>query len=434
MKQPPAPEHASSYWAATARHACAFPALDADIEADVAIIGGGFTGLSTAHHLQKAGQTCVVLEANQVGWGASGRNGGMAVPRYKLTFPELERKYGTETALLMHRTAHEAVDTLEAIVGEYSLDCAFARYGHLTPVVNPVDIARFEADVRWLEKNAGDRTPRMLDAGEASARIGTAFYKAAYFEPRGAGIHPLEYCQALANSLASRNVGIYCDTPVESWSPEAGGVVVHTARARVKARHLVIATNGYTDLTHAGDQLKKRVVPVASALIATEPLSASLRAQILPQANLATDAKRLTNYYRVMPDGRFVFGGRGGASSQASERVYRRLAKDMAVIFPQLAEIPLDQRWYGLVAATLDFLPHVGRLSPEVSYALGYNGRGVALSALMGNRLARMALGEGVDLGPMSHGAFEPIPFHALRVPAKQVAITYMQLRDAIGF
>ena len=367
MKQLLAPEHAPSYWAATARHACAFPALGTDIEADVAIIGGGFTGLSTAHHLQKAGQTCVVLEANQVGWGASGRNGGMAVPRYKLTFPELERKYGTETALLMHRTAHEAVDTLEAIVGEYSLDCAFARYGHLTPVVNPVDITRFEADVRWLEKNAGDRTPRMLDAGEASARIGTAFYKAAYFEPRGAGIHPLEYCQALANSLASRNVGIYCDTPVESWSPEAGGVVVHTARARVKARHLVIATNGYTDLTHAGDQLKKRVVPVASALIATEPLSASLRAQILPQANLATDAKRLTNYYRVMPDGRFVFGGRGGASSQASERVYRRLAKDMAVIFPQPAGVSLDQRWHGLVAATPDFFPPVGGLSPVVS-------------------------------------------------------------------
>lgn len=273
----------------------------------------------------------------------------------------------------------------------------------------------------------------MLDARETSARIGTEFYKAAYFEPRGAGIHPLEYCQALARSLAGRDVGIFCHTPVESWSPEAGGVVLRTASARVKARHLVIATNGYTDLTDAGAQLKKRVVPVASALIATEPLGADLRARILPQANLATDAKRLTNYYRVMPDGRFVFGGRGGASSQATDRVYRRLAKDMAAIFPALAGIALDYRWYGLVAATLDFLPHVGQLSPEVSYALGYNGRGVALSALMGSRLARLALGDAVDLGPMSHGAFEPIPFHALWVPAKQVTITYMQIRDAIG-
>ncbi len=431
--QTPQPAHARSYWAATTRHDPLFPPLKADLDIDVAIIGGGFTGLAAAWHLMKAGRRCAVLEANQVGWGASGRNGGMAVPRYKLTFPELERKYGRDTALLMHRIAHEGLDTLERIVIDSKLACGFKRHGHLTPIQNAVDVARFEADVRWLAEHAGDAAPRMLDAGETAARLGTGFYRAAYFEPRGGGIHPLEYCQALAAVLAVRGMHIHCATPVQSWRATADEVLLQTAHGRVKARELIIATNAYSDLTASGNALKRRVVPVASALIATAPLPEPLRASLMAKGNLATDAKRLTNYYRLMPDGRFVFGGRGGASTRAGEGVYRRLARDMAHIFPTLAEAPIEHRWYGLVAATLDFLPRIGRLGPRVAYAMGYNGRGVALAALLGGRLAGMTMQQNVNLGPISEGAFAPIPFHALRVPAKQVAISWMQLRDRLG-
>lgn len=422
-----------SYWAASSRHIADHPSLDADLETDVAIIGAGFTGLSAAHHLQKNGRKCVVLEANEVGWGASGRNGGVAVPRYKLTYPELAGTYSIDVALLFHRLAHEAVDTLERIIGECGLACGFERFGHITPILNAVDVARFEADVEWLAEHASDRTPRMLDAHEVANRIGTDFYSAGYLEPRGAGIHPLEYCQSLAQSLKARGVHIYCQTPVESWIARSDEVVVQAKGARVKARHLLIATNGYSDLTAAGNMLKRRVVPVASALIATSPMSADLRSRLLPQGNLATDSKRLTNYYRLMSDGRFIFGGRGGASSQASARVYRRLAKDMRNIFPFLEGVSIDFNWFGLVAVTLDSLPHIGQLAPQVSYAMGYNGRGVALAAMLGSRLASIASGAKIDLGPISGGSFKAIPFHAFRVPAKQVAISYMQLRDALG-
>lgn len=408
--------------------------LAEDIEAEVAVIGGGFTGLSAAHHLHAAGRSCVVLEANEVGWGASGRNGGIAVPRYKLTFPELERAYGLDTAMRMYRLAHDALDRLEHIVGGRKLDCDFGRFGHLTPLYAEQDAERFRADVDWLARHADDRAPSVLDRDATAARLGTGFYAAAYFEPRGGGLHPLEYCQSLALSLRADGVRVHAGTPVTEWKVDGEGVTLRANGRRVRARQLLVATNGYTDLTPAGEPLKRRIVPVASALIGTAPLPDALRATLLPMGNLATDAKRLTNYYRLMPDGRFVFGGRGGASSEPKPGAYERLARDMVDIFPQLAGVPLEYRWFGLVAATLDFLPRVGRLGERVSYAMGYNGRGVALSALLGAKLAELATGGEVKgLGPISDGAFAPIPFHALRVPAKQAAITWMLLRDSLG-
>jgi len=174
-------------------------------------------------------------------------------------------------------------------------------------------------------------------------------------------------------------------------------------------------------------------VPMVSSLIATEPLPAPLRGEILAAGHLVTDAKRLTNYYRLMADGRLVFGGRGGATGSESAAIYARLRRDMLRIFPQLANVRIDYRWSGRVAVTLDGLPHAGSVNDRVFYAMGYNGRGVALSALLGRMLANFACGQADTLGPITHGRFAPIPLHALRVPAKQVAIGYFKLLDMLG-
>lgn len=426
-------DYPASWWAASARDTSDFPALTEDIETDVAIVGAGFTGLSAAHHLRSRGIGCAVLEAHRVGWGASGRNGGIAVPRYKLTFPELERKYGLQIALQMYRIAHDAVDTLEAIVREHHLDCGFSRTGHLTPVGTPTDQTRFFADIEWLIRHLDDHRPQLLDRSEAARKIGTPFYAAAYHEPRGCAVHPLEYSVTLANALGARGVRIYCETPVLSWSNKTDSVVLETPRARVKARTLLLASNAYSDLSAAGRRVRKRVVPVASAVIATRPLPAELRAQILPDGEPATDAKRLTNYYRVLRDGSFFFGGRGGASSRASQRIYDRLRRDMTAIFPQLERVEITHQWFGMVAVTLDSLPHLGSLEPNVHFAMGYNGRGVALAALLGRHLAQRAAGEPFTLGPITDSRFPSIPFHSLRVPAKQVALSWKQLMDVFA-
>lgn len=424
---------AKSYWAATAQYETKHPSLEGDTEADVVIVGAGFTGLSTAYHLAKMGRSCMLLDAQEVGWGASGRNGGSVVPRFRLTFPELERRYGVEMALRMYRWAHEAVDTLEAITRDLSVNCSFGRRGHLTPIQREQDEKRFSEDVEWLARHAGDKAPRMLDRTETGRKVGSQFYRAAYLEPRGGGIHPLDYCQGVAARLIDRGVRIHCGTPVLEWKHDGDAVIVSTARARVRARHVVLSTNGYTDVTRAGDDLKRRFVPIVSAQITTEPLPSSTLSTLLPDGNPATDSKRLTNYFHRTADGRLMFGGRAGASDRESAAIFRRLSVAMATIFPQLQGAPIAFRWSGRVAVSMDNLPHLGRLNDRVSFGLGYSGRGVALSALFGARLADLAAGNAVDLGPLTQGAFEPIRFHAFQVPGKAIAMAYKRVLDAIG-
>jgi len=422
----------ASYWAATANTAVTFPPLSADTETDFVIVGAGFTGLAAAHQLSKRRADCLVLDANRVGWGASGRNGGMAVPRYKSTFPALAQKYGADTAISMYQTAHRAVDTLEAIIADCHIQCGFSRVGHITPVVSAHDLSRFEKDVRWLEQEVGDGAPRMIDAADTERRIGSRFYMGGYFEPRGAGIHPLNYCLGLASALVERGVRIAGCSPARAWRREGGAIVVETPAARVRARYLLIATNAYTDIEGFGDPLRRRIVPVVSSLLATAPLAKPLLSEIMPARNLVTDAKRLTNYFRISDDGRMIFGGRGGASNRESPRIYRRLAADMVRILPKLEGVPIAYRWSGRVAVTLDSLPRVGTLAHNVHYAMGYNGRGVALATLLGTKLASLACGENLDLPPLA-GELKSIPFHGFRVPAKRTVITYYKLLDALG-
>lgn len=428
----PVIDHPASYWAATRGPGDDFDALTSDHETDFLIVGGGFSGLSAAYRLRSLGADCTVLEANDVGWGASGRNGGMVVPRYKHTFPALAKDYGRETALDMHRAAHRAVDLIEMLVRNEGMDCGFARCGHLTPFVHKRDAKRFAADMDWLAKEAKDHVPRMLDRAEIEARAGTPFYTGAYFEPRGGAIHPLRYSRQLAIAVSRRGGRIHTRTPVLSWSREGTSVLARTSSATVRARRLLLATNAYTDLTHAGAHLKRCVVPITSSLIATAPLTDAMRKAIMPLGNVVTDAKRLTNYFRISDDGRMIFGGRGGASHRESESIYSRLGREMAQIYPAVTDYPIDFRWSGRVAVTLDGLPRVGKLDDQVFFAMGYNGRGVALATLLGHMLADLSVGQRSELGPIT-GPMESIPFHALRVPAKKVVMTYYRVRDALG-
>jgi glycine/D-amino acid oxidase-like deaminating enzyme len=425
--------HPHSVWLTTAEQPpLELPRLSGDVQTEVAIIGGGFTGLAAAHHLSRAGVACAVLEANDIGWGASGRNGGMAVLRYKKPWAVLGARYGEETALRLHGLLLEAVDTLEATVAELGIACGFSRYGHLTAANGRKALDMLAADAKWLAAVAGDRAPRLLDATETATLCGTSDYLGGYLDPRAAGIHPLDYARGLAAGLRRKGVPLYAATPVQALAEDGSGVTLTTAGGSVRAKQALIGTNAYTALHGFGTDLGRRVVPVSTSVVTTAPLPETLWRTLLPQGHLVSDTRHLLNYFRRVPGGRLLYGGRGSLTGRESPEVYAGLEQKLRETFPALAGTPIDHRWSGKVAVTLDDFPHLGRASPRVAYAMGYGGRGVALTNLLGKLLAKLAVGEVVEAGPMSANAFGTIPFHSLRVPAMKTVAGYYRVLDAL--
>jgi gamma-glutamylputrescine oxidase len=425
-------EHARSVWLSTANPAPQFPQLDRDIQTDVAIIGAGYTGLAAAHHLARAGVACIVLEANDVGWGASGRNGGMAVLRYKKPWSSLAREFGRERTRHLHRLLHQALDLLEQTVGEYGIDCGFERCGHITAANGKAALATLVSDVQWLASESAGAGPRLIGARETAELTGTSCYLGGYLDMRAAGIHPLNYVRGLAAGLEGKGVPIYVGSAVSSLREESDGVVLDTPRGTVRAKQALVATNAYTDLVRYGTDLGECVVPVSTAVITTAPLPESALRNILRERHLVSDTRHLLNYFRIAPGNRLLYGGRGSLTGRESPDVYSGLEQKMRKTFPTLAGIAIDHRWSGKVAVTLDDFPHVGRTSPRIAYAMGYGGRGVALTNLLGKLLAQLAMGLQIEAGPMNGSAFRPIPLHALRIPAMKAVAGYYRVLDGL--
>jgi len=427
------PSHPNSYWNATACRSPNIGPLVKDAAADVLVIGAGFTGLSAAWHLQRAGLSCIVLDANDVAWGASGRNGGMLPPRYKKGFATLAKRYGNEVTRRLHRLALEAIDTVEGIVDEAGIECEFRRTGQITAALGPNHLAGLRADADWAAAEAGDRTPRILNSAEVLAEVGGGRYVGAWFDSRGAGVHPLSYSRGLASALLGRGVSIYGATPVLSLQEDAKGVVAATPAGTVRAAQVIVATNAYTDLFQSPPGgLDRRIVPVTSSLIATKPLDPAVAKTIIPGRQMVVDSRHLMFYYRMQSDGALLFGGRGDITGRRDDpSVYAGLEKGLAETFPQIAGAPIAFRWSGKVAVTLDDLPHIGRVTPRVAYAMGYGGRGVALSNLLGRFLADLVRGMPIDVGPMGSDGFTLIPFHGFRVPGMKIVAGWYRLKDA---
>ena len=421
-----------SMWRATAAEPPAFSPLTGDRVTDVVIVGGGFTGLTAARYLTAAGVDCVVIEAHDIGWGASGRTGGFVVPRFKKGFAALAQRYGTAETQRLHAMVHEAVDLLEQTVDEFAIDCGFTRCGHLTAAHSQAALAALAADIEWLASTAGDRTPRLLDADTVRQEIGGGHYVGGYLDPRGGAIHPLAYAQGLAAALAQRGVPIFIDTQATGIAEVGETVVVETSGGAIRARQAIVATNAHTTPGLGAGDLHRRVVPVASSIVATAPLSKNLAATVMPAGRPVSDTRHLMHYFRKLPDDRILFGGRGDITGRREDpAVTRHLEDALAEMFPQIGDVDIAHRWAGFVAVTRDAFPHIGRLSDRVLFALGYGGRGVALTNLMGKYLARMATGETVDAGPMSKARFKPYPLHDLRIPAMRLTAGYYRVRDA---
>lgn len=423
----------ANLWSATAR-TCPpkVGPLDGDAKAEVAIIGGGFTGLSAGLHLAEGGADTVLLEACDLGHGASGRNGGQVNPGLKWGASALEARFGEDGARLF-RLAETAPDFLEGLVQRYQLDCRFCRDGVLRLAHTDAAFDRTRSEAEALA--ARGIPTELLNAEEIARRTGTCFYRGGMLDLRGGSVHPLELVHELARASRAAGIRLHTKTPAVALHQDAAGWRIVTPRGSLRARHVIVATNGYSDALVPG--MARSLLPVNSFQIATEPLPDEVASAILADGQTAYDSRRLIVYFRKSPDNRFVYGGRASFSSARDPGVeapdYAAIHRAMLQTFPQLAQTSIAHRWTGLVCVTPDFLPHYHHPAEGLHAVVGFNGRGVALSIHAGAWLAGRMLDRPLSDVGVPCTKIRPIPLHRFRAPLLNLAMRSQQMLDWLG-
>jgi glycine/D-amino acid oxidase-like deaminating enzyme len=422
----------SSLWAATACAAPTYAAPAADRRAQVVVVGGGYTGLSTALHLAKGGAEVVVLEASEPGWGASGRNGGQIIAGLKHDPDTLEKAFGPRLGSAMTQTMGGSADLVRSLIEHYRIDC-HARFtgwiqgGHGAKPYGALVVPRC---TQWRQRGVA---ARLLDRRQMAAALGSApdAYYGGWFDPRGGVLQPLSYARGLAGAAMREGVTIHARTPALSISRDGSGWRVEISAGSIKAEKIVIATNAYTDDLWKG--LRCTVIPVTSFQIATHPLPPAIGTTILPEGQGVADTRRLLLYFRRDHEDRLVMGGRSPVDDNPTVQHSGALQAAIARIFPQAAGQPIEFAWSGKVAITKDKYVHLHMLAPGMFAALGCNGRGVAACTMVGKVLADLVSGRTgpADL-PLPVTAPDQFTLHALRKLGVFAVSQYYRLLDML--
>ncbi|TIT31033.1 MAG: FAD-binding oxidoreductase [Mesorhizobium sp.] len=407
-----------------------YPALSGAHKARVAIVGGGFTGLSTALHLAEAGDDVCVLEAYQPGWGASGRNGGQVNPGLKYDPDTIEAMFGPDLGSRMIDFSYGAPDFTFGLIRRLSIDCDARQNGTIRAAIRPKPAAAVRTTATQCERRG--MPVGLLDAKAMAARTGTDRYASGMFDARGGDLHPLKYTLGLAAAARKAGARIFGGSEVLSLNRQAGRWVLKTADGSVSAEKVLVATNGYTGDLWPG--LEQSLVPVFSAIAATEPLAPAVADAILPERPVLYEAGNITVYYRVDAQNRLLMGGRGPMRPIGDASAIRYLTDYALRLWPALAGTAWTHGWNGRVAITKDHLLHVHEPEDGVLVCLGYNGRGVAMASAMGKALADRLRGDETTPFPMPISGLKPIRFHRFWPLGVKAAILSGRVKDRFGF
>ncbi len=401
---------ASPYWWEAWTPTAADP-VDLPQGVQVAIVGGGYAGLSTALELTKNGVGCVVLEANELGFGASTRNGGAVSGGVNIgkSFSGKGLDPASERARGVLADGSDAFTLIERLITEESIDCHWEKHGRFVGAWTPKHYATQAKKVALLN-DAAKSNAYMVPRERQREEMASDYYYGGMVVERSAALHPALYYKGLLDACRRRGAPVCARAPVTSITGQDGTWQVRTDRGVVRAEQVVIATNGYTgDIT---PDLKRRVVPLASHIIATEELPDDLAASLIPKRRTLSDTRRVLCYYRMSPDGRrMVFGGRARFTQVTAQESAPVLYRFMTDRFPQLQGVKVTHAWTGNVAFTLDALPHMGRQPDGMHYLLGCNGSGVAMMTYLGWQTARKIA--GVANRPSAYDT-EDFPTHKL--------------------
>jgi len=398
------------WWETVGASASGPPPTELPERADVAVVGGGYTGLSAARTLAAAGASVVVLEGRTVGWGASSRNGGQVLTGGKLGAPELLRRFGRERARRLHRASLDAIDFVERLVQNEGIDCGFARVGHLDAAAKPSHFASLERQQDTLGREFDHRVT-LIPRTAQRAELGSDYYHGALLDEASGCLNPARYVAGLAAAAARRGARLAEHATVARIERGSGGFRLETSRGTLAAREVLVASNGYT--TALTPRLRRRVIPLGSYIIATAPLPEATAAALLPRRRVVFDSKHFLYYFRLSEDRRLLFGGRAQftpATEGSTRRSAEILRRGLLHVFPELAGVEIEYVWSGNVCFTRDLFPHAGTLD-ELRYAMGYCGHGVAMASYLGDVMADVMLGRP-DRNPFRDLPFPAIPLY----------------------
>ena len=405
------------------------PASQLPAEVDVLVIGGGYTGLNVARVLAKAGARVVVLEQHAIGWGASSRNNGMATTGSKQSVQDVFTHYGEEVGRDYWQAALNAIDLIGEIAADEELAINFRRKGHIILAAKPTHFSKLQEQEVWFRQTL-DHRMQLLGPQELQNEVGTKTYYGGLVDEWSASLNPVQFAYGLAQVVAKYGGAICEDAPVTRIEHLPQGFRVYTDKGEVRAREIVLATNGYTG--GLIPRLQNRMFAVGSYAVVTEPLTPDVQQAICPSGRVFYDSQRFLHYFRLTPDGRFLFGGRNEwALDENLVLTAKAFRREMVRIFPQLTGVEITHSWNGRLGISFDFIPHIGRMS-GVHYALGYSGHGVALATYLGTELGLLLTGQ------KQRSVFVDVPhptrFYHRKTPWFLPALRrYYRLRDWLG-
>ena len=418
-----------SWYAATATPLARFPTLKGSHKADVCVVGGGFTGLSAALHLAEAGRDVVLLDAQRVGFGASGRNGGQLGSGQRVDQDDLEKMVGMARAKQLWSLGEEAKALVKHLIAKHDIDC------HLKPgvahtVSTQSDLSHAMAYADHLENVYGYDQLERLDHAALQSVCPSPDYLGGVLDMGAAHLHPLKYALGLAKAAAAAGVRIFETSPVHHID-DRDKPVVQTDAGRIEADHVILACNGY--LGGLNRQVASRVMPINNFIAATEPLGAGVK-DVLPRDVAIADSRFVVNYFRLSHDGRLLFGGGESYGYKFPKDIDATVRKPMSVIFPHLRDVKFDYTWGGTLAITMKRLPYLARVGKNILSASGYSGHGVGNATQAGYLMARAVQGhsEGFDtFADLPTSAFPGgVPF---RNPLLVMAMSWYAMRDRLG-
>jgi len=376
---------------------------------DMAVIGSGIPGLSAARQLARRGLSVAVLEAEMVGWGASSRNGGMALTGLKLDAEVVEARYGQELTRQLFEDSLASLTTVEQIIDQEHIDCGFARTGHLFLANKPAHYSALQHEAEWYAHHF-NHTTRIIPRDELDAEIASDVYYGGLVDETSAGLNPAQYTAGLAKASQRAGVALCPKARVIQIEKIATGFKLKTVRGDLVTRQVLVTTGGYTSA--ATPQLQCRIIPIGSYIIASQPLPDSLARQLIPHNRMVFDYKHFLNYYRLSADHRMIFGGRAaffpetGSTIRNSARI---LKQEMIHVFPQLMDCEAEYAWGGTLDFAFDQMPHTGELD-GIYYVLGFAGHGVALGTHLGLRMANAIIEDNIRELPYNKYTFPTAP------------------------